>query len=98
LSTKNFVDVNTNVFVHEKKGTIVFGYVLDSWHDPNGAWVGWVVTALWVIAFALSAGAPLLAYRLNRRQAPPGRIAFVIWFPAIVLIGVTVVGFMRSPP
>ena len=19
---------------------LVFGYVMDSWHDPNGAWVG----------------------------------------------------------
>jgi hypothetical protein len=76
---------------------LVFGYVLDSWHDPKGAWVGWVVTALWLVAFALSAGAPLLGYVLNRRRAAPGRISLVIWLPAIVLIGVTVVGFVVFP-
>ena len=77
---------------------LVFGWVMDSWHDPNGAWVGVTVTLLWFIAFALSAGAPLLAYWLTRRQSPPGRVALAIWLPALVLIGVTAVGFMISPP
>ena len=54
---------------------LVFGWVMDSWHDPNGAWVGATVTMLWFIAFALSAGAPLLAYWLTRRQSSPGRVA-----------------------
>ena len=77
---------------------LVFGWVMDSWHDPNGAWVGATVTMLWFIAFALSAGAPLLAYWLTRRQSSPGRVALAIWLPALVLIGVTAVGFMISPP
>jgi hypothetical protein len=77
---------------------LVFGWVIDSWHDPNGAWVGVVVTTLWLIAFVLCAGAPLLGYVLSRRQAAPGRIALAIWLPALVLIGVTTVGFMISPP
>jgi hypothetical protein len=77
---------------------LVFGFIMDSWHDPNGAWVGVTVTMLWFIAFALSAGAPLLAYWLTRRQSPPGRVALAIWLPALVLIGVTAVGFMIAPP
>jgi hypothetical protein len=77
---------------------LVFGFIMDSWHDPNGAWVGVTVTMLWFIAFALSAGAPILAYWLTRRQSPPGRVALAIWLPALVLIGVTAVGFMIAPP
>lgn len=77
---------------------LVFGWVMDSWHDPNGAWVGVTVTTFWLIAFVLSAGAPLLAYWLNRRRSAPGRVALAIWLPALVLIGVTAVGFMISPP
>jgi hypothetical protein len=77
---------------------LVFGFIMDSWHDPNGAWVGVTVTMLWFIAFALSAGAPLLAYWLTRRQSRPGRVALAIWLPALVLIGVTALGFMISPP
>jgi len=77
---------------------LVFGWIMDSWHDPNGAWVGVVVTAAWLTAFALSAGAPLVGYRLNRRGAAPGRIALAIWLPAIVIVGVTIVGFLVFPP
>ena len=71
---------------------------LTEWHDPNGAGVGVTVTMLWFFAFALSAGAPLLAYWLTRRRSTPGRVALAIWLPALVLIGVTAVGFMISPP
>jgi hypothetical protein len=48
---------------------IVFGYVMDSWHDPNGEWVGVVVTATWLAAFVLSAGAAPLGYRSTRQHA-----------------------------
>jgi hypothetical protein len=77
---------------------LVFGFVMDSWHDPNGAWVGVVVTAAWLIAFVLSAAGPVVGYRLKRRGSTPGRIALAIWLPTIVLVGLTVVGFMVSPP
>lgn len=77
---------------------LVFGWVIDSWHDPNGAWVGVTVTTVWLIAFVMSAGAPLLGYVLSRKHSTPGRIALAIWLPALVLIGVTTVGFMISPP
>ena len=77
---------------------LVFGWIMDSWHDPNGAWVGVVVTALWLGAFVLAAGAAPLGYRLARRQSPPARVALVVWMPVVVLVGTTVVGFMISPP
>ena len=77
---------------------LVFGFVMDSWHDPNGAWVGVVVTTLWLAAFVLSAGAPVLGYWLNRRQSAPGRVALIIWSPTILIVGITVIGFMISPP
>jgi hypothetical protein len=77
---------------------LVFGWVMDSWHDPNGAWVGAVVTATWLTAFMLSAAAPPLGYRLTRRRSPPGRVALVVWLPVVVLVGVTLIGFIISPP
>ena len=77
---------------------LVFGYVLDSWNDPKGAWVGWVVTLVWLMAFLVAAGAPLLAHRLKRRQSAPARVALVIWLPSLVIIGVSVIGLMLSPP
>lgn len=40
---------------------VVSGWVVDSWRDPNGAWVGVVVTTIWLIAFLLSAGRRLSA-------------------------------------
>ena len=76
---------------------IVFGYVLDSWHDPH-AWAGPIVTSVWAVAFALSAGAPILAYVLHRRATPAGRVALVAWAPALLLTAITVVGFILSPP
>ena len=77
---------------------LVFGWIMDSWHDPNGAWVGIVVTSVWLLAFALSAGAPLAAYWLHRRRATPARVALVTWLPALLIVGVTLVGFIISPP
>ena len=75
---------------------LVFGYVLDSWHDPNGAWVGFAVTACWLLAFVPSAVAPLAGYVLNRRRSTPGRIALVVWLPAIVIVTVSMVGFVAA--
>jgi hypothetical protein len=77
---------------------IVFGFILDSWHDPREPWAGPIVTTLWSIALVLSAGAPILAYRLRRRHAAPERIALAVWLPAIVLIAICAVGFILSPP
>jgi hypothetical protein len=56
------------------------------------------VTALWSIAFVLSAGSPLLAYWLRRRKASEGRIALAVWLPAIVLVTICAVGFVVFPP
>ena len=75
---------------------LVFGYVLDSWHDPNGAWVGFAVTACWLLAFVPSAAAPLAGYVLKRRQSTPGRIVLVVWLPAIVIVTVSMVGFVAA--
>ena len=77
---------------------LVFGWVMDSWHDPKGAWVGIVVTTVWLSAFVLSAGAPPLGYRLARRQSRPARVALVVWLPIVVLVGTTIIGFMIAPP
>jgi hypothetical protein len=77
---------------------LVFGYVMDSWHDPKGAWVGIVVTSVWAVSFALAAGAAPLGYRLARQQSAPGRVALVVWSPVVVLVGVTLIGFIISPP
>ena len=77
---------------------LVFGYVMDSWHDPNGAWVGFAVTAAWLIAFVPSAGAPIVGYLLNRRRSPRARVALIVWLPAMLIIGITTIGLMLSPP
>jgi hypothetical protein len=77
---------------------IVFGWILDSWHDPRDPWAGPIVTTFWLLAFVLSAGAPVLAYRLSRRQAPPGRVALAVWLPAVVLVAICGVGLILSPP
>ena len=77
---------------------IVFGWILDSWHDPREPWAGPIVTTLWSIGFVLSAGAPILAYWLKRRQAAPARIALAEWLPAILLIAICAVGLILSPP
>jgi hypothetical protein len=77
---------------------IAFGRVLDSWHDPREPWAGPIVTTLWSIAFVSSAGAPILGYWLKRRNAEPGRIALIVWLPAIVLIAICTVGLIVSPP
>jgi hypothetical protein len=88
-----FVDVLLALFL-----LLVFGWVMDSWHDPKGAWVGIVVTTVWVGAFVLSAGAAPLGYRLTRRRSRPARVALVVWLPIVVLVGTTLIGFMISPP
>lgn len=77
---------------------LVSGWIVDSWQDPKGAWVGVVVTAVWLVAFVLCAGAPFLGYALKRHRSPPARIALVVWLPAVLIIVVTVVGLMISPP
>ena len=77
---------------------LVFGYVIDSWHDPNGAWVGIVVTTVWLGSFVLAAGAAPLGYRLERRQSTPARVALVVWLPTVILVGTTIIGFMIAPP
>jgi hypothetical protein len=77
---------------------VVSGWIIDSWHDPNGAWVGIAATSFWLVAFVLSAGAPILGYVLKRRGSSAGRVAFTVWFPACLLIGICIVGFMISPP
>jgi hypothetical protein len=77
---------------------VVFGFVLDSWHDPREPLAGPIVTTLWSIAFVSSAGAPILGYWLKRRKAAPGRIASVVWLPAIVFLAICVVGLIVSPP
>ena len=77
---------------------IVFGWILDSWHDPNGAWVGAIVTASWLVAFVLSAGAPIVAYLLNRRHATPAKVALAVWLPALLLSAICVLGLIFSPP
>jgi hypothetical protein len=77
---------------------IVSGWIIDSWHDPREPWAGPIVTTLWAIAFVLAAGAPVVAYRLSRRKAAPGRVAFAVWFPALLLIAICGIGLILSPP
>ena len=77
---------------------VVFGFVLDSWHDPRDPWAGPVVTLFWTMAFVASVGAPWLAFRLRRRNATPTRVVLTVWGPTLVLVGITAVGFMIAPP
>ena len=77
---------------------IVSGWIVDSWHDPRDPWAGPIVTTAWGLAFLLSAGAPILAYRLSRRRAPPGRVALAVWLPAVVLVAICGIGLILSPP
>jgi hypothetical protein len=77
---------------------LVFGWIMDSWHDPNGAWVGVVVTTLWLLAFISTTGAAGLGLRLRHRRVPPGRVALVVWLPAALLVGICVIGFTIAPP
>ena len=76
---------------------IVFGWILDSWHDRD-PWAGPIVTTLWFIALVLSAGAPILAYRFSRRGGAPGKVALAVWLPAVLLTAVCVIGFIIAPP
>ena len=75
---------------------LVFGWILDSWKDPVPG-TGPIVTTIWTIAFVMSAGAPLVVRWLRRRQAPYGRVALVAWLPVMVLVGLTIVGFLVFP-
>jgi hypothetical protein len=77
---------------------IVVGWVLDSWHDPRDRWAGPIVTSAWAIAFLLTAGAPVLGFWLHRRNTTVGKVALVVWLPALLLIAITVVGLTLSPP
>lgn len=73
---------------------LVAGWIVDSWHDPNGAWVGISVTAMWLAAFALAAGAPVLGRVLKRRGTSAGRVALATWAPALVLGAICAIGFL----
>jgi hypothetical protein len=77
---------------------LVSGWIIDSWHDPNGLWVGVSVTTMWLIAFAGLPGAPLLAWRQKRKGASLERVALTVWAPSVVLVGITIIGFMIAPP
>ena len=77
---------------------IVSGWIVDSWHDPRDPWAGPIVTTVWGLAFLLSAGAPILAYRLSRRRAPAGRVVLAVWLPAVVLVAICGIGLIISPP
>lgn len=76
---------------------LVCGWIIDSWHDPNGVWVGISVTAMWLAAFVLSAGAPVLGRVLKRRGATSTRIALAVWAPVLILVTLCVVGFLIFP-
>ena len=76
---------------------LVAGWVIDSWHDPQ-PWTGPIVTTFWAIAFALSAASPLVAYRFSRRNAAPRFVAMAVWLPALLLVGICVIGFVIFPP
>jgi hypothetical protein len=76
---------------------VVFGWVLDSWHDRD-PWAGPLVTTFWGLGLLLSAGAPVLAYWFNRRHASPGRVALAVWLPAVALVAICGIGLLISPP
>ena len=46
----------------------------------------------------LSAGSPLVAYRFSRRNAARRLVAMVVWLPALLLVGICVIGFAIFPP
>lgn len=76
---------------------VVFGWILDSWHDRD-PWAGPVVTTLWTLSLLLAAGAPIAAYRFSRRTGTPATIALVVWAPVLVLVGLTLIGFVVFTP
>ena len=59
---------------------------------------GIAVTGAWLMAFVPSAAAPLLGYVLNRRRSPPARVALIVWLPALMIVGVSTIGLLISPP
>ena len=61
---------------------VVFGWILDSWHDRD-PWTGPVVTTLWTLSLMLAAGAPIVAYRFSRRTGTPATITLVAWTPCL---------------
>jgi hypothetical protein len=77
---------------------IVSGWIVDSWHDPREPWAGPIVTAFWLVSLVLSAGAPVLAYRLRRRHAPAGRVLLAMWLPAALLTLMCLIGFALFTP
>jgi hypothetical protein len=77
---------------------IIFGFILDSWNDPVMPWAGPIMTVFWSAAFILCAGAPIFGYWLSRRSAPHGRIALAVWLPTLVIIAVSAVALVLSPP
>ena len=70
---------------------------MDSWHDPNGPWVGFLATHSGCRVRALSRR-PLLGYVLKRRGSTPGRVALAVWLPAAILTGICLIGFLIFPP
>lgn len=76
---------------------IAAGWISDSWHDRN-PWAGPIVTTLWFVALALSAGSPSLAFWFRRRGAASHKIALAVWLPAVLLTAICVIGFLISPP
>jgi len=76
---------------------IVSGWIIDSWHDRD-PWAGPVVTTFWSAALIVSAGGPILAYVLRRRGAPSERILLAVWGPPLVLVGLSVIGFVVFTP
>jgi hypothetical protein len=77
---------------------LVFGWVIDSWHDTRVAYAGAIVTGAWLVAILFVAGAPILAYGLHRRKAAPAHVLVTLWRPGLLLITLCVVGLMISPP
>jgi len=77
---------------------LVFGWIMDSWHDPKGVWVGLTVTSVWLLAFGVSVTAPLVGLRLSRRRASPAYPALIVWLPTLLFGALTIVGFALSPP
>jgi asparagine N-glycosylation enzyme membrane subunit Stt3 len=73
---------------------IAVGWIVDSWDDPAGAWVGVVVTTIWAIALLMSAGAPFVGARLRRRKASPERVLLAVWAPPALLAAFTLAGFL----
>ena len=73
------------------------GRVVAAWSE-GPANVATVITGAWALGLIVAGSAPLLAYGLSRRNAPPARVLSILWLPALLAATLVVASLIVSPP